>query len=98
MSAQVCYVTGSMPVCWQDGELWPVCLRACGRWLPDSDPNLQLPLSEDGNMQARIPGRPLKRPGRVLRCIITSPTFDCHDHRASACRVELDGQTSDEVK
>lgn len=60
-----------------------VCaIKTCGRWLPNSDPNLQLPLSEDGNMQTRIPGRPLRRPDRVLRCIITSPTFDCHDRRA----------------
>lgn len=57
-------------------------ITTCGRWLPNSDPNLQLPLSEDGNMQTRIPGRPLRGPGRVLRCIITSPTFDCHDRRA----------------
>lgn len=71
-TATECYVSGSMPVCWRDGGLaclavWLVrtcCVETCGRWLPDSDPNLQLPLSEDGNMQARIPGRPLKPPGR----------------------------------
>lgn len=72
-------MSGSMPVCWPGRR----CVKTCGRWLPGSDPNLQLPLSEDGNMQARIPGRPLRPAGRVLRCIITSPTFDCHDHRAS---------------
>lgn len=93
-AATVCYVSGSMLVCWRDGGLagWPVgsvwlvhacfAIKTCGRWLPNSDPNLQLPLSEDGNMQTRIPGRPLRGPGRVLRCIITSPTFDCHDRRA----------------
>lgn len=60
----------------REKQVWPLVPKLGGAvaWTP---PNLQLPLSEDGNMQASIPGRPLRCPGRcpgrVLRCITTFP-------------------------